>query len=145
MLDWTRHARIAAYFAACSVKEEDRTPSELAVWALERREPDGSELAMEFCVTPSASNPNLRAQSGLFTMHMFRDGRRELPLEDAIASFNATSNDPIGIIKITLDTQHSRELLYLLADEGVDGASLFPGPDGVVKKLRETPPIDGIL
>lgn len=36
-----------------------------------------------------------------------------------------------------LPHSEARQLLRLLSDEGVDGASMFPGADGVVRAMRE--------
>ena len=44
---------------------------------------------------------------------------------------------PSPLWRLTLPHVEARELMRLLSLEGVDGASMFPGPDGVVKAMRE--------
>ena len=39
--------------------------------------------------------------------------------------------------RFLLEVHHTPNLLRLLAQEGVDGCSLFPGADGVVRAMRE--------
>jgi hypothetical protein len=39
--------------------------------------------------------------------------------------------------RFSVPRHEARKLLHHLADEGIDGASMFPGCDGIVKALRE--------
>lgn len=74
LLDWTRSAFIAAYFAAEEAgKSESKEDEKLAVWALyypamgTLHEIDRWKEPVIIVTAPSASNPNLRAQQGAFT------------------------------------------------------------------------------
>ncbi|MEP6913362.1 MAG: FRG domain-containing protein [bacterium] len=71
LLDWTRNAFIAAYFAAEEASNpENKQDEKLAVWALyypamgTLHEIDRWHEPIIIVTAPSASNPNLRAQQG---------------------------------------------------------------------------------
>jgi len=87
LLDWSESAYVAAYFAASeAAKKLHENPRlhrrHLRVWALKpvhMGNPDGSKRWGEIHTVhaPWATNPNLRAQKGLFTVHRhpYRRGR----------------------------------------------------------------------
>jgi hypothetical protein len=150
LLDWTRKAWIAAYFAsveAAKELEENRpqqndTPltktTHLAVWALNRKKLEDAALGSKapfFYNAPGGTNPNLNAQSGLFTITPFAADDKSL--ETYIATLS-TSGGSLLLRKFLLPFSESRKLLRLLAWEGITGASMFPGADGVVKAMQET-------
>ena len=76
-LDWSTRALVAAYFAAeGAVRSNEPKPERLAVWALHRafvqqymHPPD---LGVDIVTVPKVSVPNLRTQSGLFTLVRYR-------------------------------------------------------------------------
>ena len=82
---------------------------------------------------PAATNPNLRAQRGLFTLVEERPGKNaRLPLDEALGK------DGLGYIdlrRFSLPTSEAPHLLRLLAVEGVTAARLFPGYGGVVESM----------
>lgn len=164
-LDWTRMSRVAAYFAARGVAEEiaagkhdssSLSDNKTCIWALNKRKLQThyhlifpQEPAMfpylRLVTTPQASNPNLRAQAGLFTV----DGnpKRRIPLDelilgglddiedqDSLATFLA---DPFILTKIELPYRQTRTLLKLLAKESVNSASVYPGYQGAASALFE--------
>lgn len=70
LLDWTRRAWVAAYFAAADAIDDARGPrnaTHLAVWALQRSLKGDDQRCSLFYEAPGGTNPNLKAQSGLFT------------------------------------------------------------------------------
>jgi hypothetical protein len=94
LLDWTVKPLIAAYFAAIKIPFPalEDTPR-FAVWALERDVVNrcvGCETwlapredsIVAFLSAPAATNPNLAAQGGLFTLVQAPD-RRDVPSIDA--------------------------------------------------------------
>jgi len=144
LLDWSLHARVAAYFAAASAAETSETEGRLEVWALRSDVVRSSRFIFDGYVlslvnAPRASNPNLHAQSGVFTV---LEGPRasELPLDEfvvrALGSIDPNAELPL-MRRLTAPQSCARELLRLLAHEGVDGSAMFPGFEGVVKAMRE--------
>jgi hypothetical protein len=147
-LDWTRRAWVAAYFAACDaatvLKQSPRqagadegSTAPLAVWALARNADrrDRSDQ-VQFYEAPASTNPNLRAQSGLFTWWT-SEGAGDLSLEEYIAWLAQRRNMTVELRRFLLPVAEAPRLLRLLAIEHVHGAALFPGVDGVVRAMRE--------
>lgn len=90
-----------------------------------------------------AANPNLVAQQGLFV-------RVDRPPTDLLAGLTVTtvpSGEPLGALgrrgvanhlaQVLLPHEHAARLLRTLRDQGVHGASLFPGHLGVLQLVRE--------
>lgn len=143
LLDWSTQPRVAAYFAAAEVtKNSVVEDGRIEVIAMQR---DAVLLANnasenDFCRivhAPRASNANLHAQSGIFTVCF---GQPALaPLDHLLTSCIANSPAVKTVIKrLTLPQQQAGALLHALSFEGVTGATMFPGYDGTTKKLRET-------
>lgn len=155
MLDWTLDAYTAAYFAARSAIKSRSKDGRLCVWVLWKdivsynpsMRKDGhtnNTESIRYVTVPLASNPNLRAQKGVFLIHQL---------------FHVLPNDPVSLTEytgllfsqaryakksldrvlyqFTLPKSQAPELLRLLSLEGVDAASLFPGPNGVAQQLFE--------
>ena len=143
LLDWTRRGPIAAYFAGSSVFDKDTKPEKkgthLAVWALHAQTGEligcGSneqDLALvRVYQAPAGTNPNMRAQAGLFT---FVFGYDDPGVETIVAR---RGDDGPELRRLTLPHAEAPNLLRLLASEGITGASMFPGADGVVRSMRE--------
>lgn len=142
LLDWSYRAWVAAYFAVADPtalpalridgKENDNDASEdIAVWALYRPKRDSAEdyRSLRFYDAPGGTNPNLRAQAGLFTVFGLD---RDVGIEAS-----DMLRWPRELRRIVLQTRHARRLLGLLAREGITGAALFPGADGIVRGMRE--------
>lgn len=130
LLDWTRRAWVAAYFAAASAADGEREHGpHLAVWALSLGAV-AREILLEIYEPPGSTNPNLNAQAGVFTFSIDED---DLSLEEL-----AIKRPGIASLKrISLHASEAPKLLRLLAYEGITGASMFPGADGVVRAMRE--------
>jgi len=154
LLDWSERPFVAAYFAAIQAIEckSDR----LSVWALNAGQAAlylghhkyrSSGPILSVIKVPRGTNPNLRAQEGVFTL--FREQRHlsdppDLsPLEERLRSFVANevaegrAMDSPVIRKFDLPASEVGRLLRLLYDERVSATTLFPGYDGVVRGLRE--------
>jgi hypothetical protein len=138
LLDWSRRAYVAAYFAAAdsAARRTGRRPRYLAVWALRKSD---EEAGMRIYQAPAWTNPNLRAQSGLFTLVQPLSGR-DRSVEEYMAGFGSVVGDAVAALhRLILPGTEAPKLLRLLAYEGIDGASMFPGADGVVRAMRELP------
>jgi hypothetical protein len=145
LLDWSWESRVAAYFAAVDAAGHASLDGHLCVWAFDTlfaeefwRPGDGRISIIE---VPRATNPNLHAQSGLFTTCGGLAGWYELRgyVEHLWSAAVADGLQPPSpaVWRFLLPWSEARRLLRLLAYERVDGARLFPGPDGVVRRLRE--------
>ena len=99
---------------------------------------------------PRASNENLRAQQGVFTLIAQSEidprGPGALPPLDEVVIRQAQRHahkDPKDctlpvLIRMDLDVAHSGHLLRLLRDEFVSAIQLFPGYGGVVEGILES-------
>lgn len=135
-LDWTTRAWVAAHFAALDSARAAPPTEWLSVWCFLRDERDLSS-APKFYEPPASTNPNLRAQSGLFTWF---PSEQDVSLEEHIVWLNAQSHIKpkyAALRRLMLPATEAPRLLRLLALEGITGASMFPGPDGVVRAMRE--------
>jgi hypothetical protein len=154
LLDWSRSAIRAAYFAAKEAAlwhwEPSRLPdgaTHLSVWAysLLARDIDRTlsnvfvpDERIVIVTAPTAGNPNLHAQQGIFTLYRptliepeSAVDRRSL---DELVEERKTSQ---LMLQFTLPIEQAPVLLRLLANEGASGATLFPGFGGVAAGMRE--------
>ena len=164
LLDWTGRARNAAYFAAAEGAVDRSDSGHLAVWALRTdllryvtRDSFEAEPVVGLPITSSgyhcwlrlvriayANNPNMHAQSGLFTSTV---GEYVLAVDKFILKLVHSETErlskapptlqPPFMWRFSLPTVEAPRLLRLLSYEGVTGAAMFPGCDGVAKALRE--------
>jgi FRG domain len=145
LIDWTTQARVAAYFAAADITKGLPNLAEryIEVIAMDRDAVQFANNASvdDFCRlvhAPRASNANLHAQSGLFTVCHGP--------EPALGSLDeillaCIANSPITRTvfgRMTLPQARAGELLHYLSHQGITGATMFPGYDGTVRKFRET-------
>lgn len=160
LLDWTRSALVAAYFAAEGVHRQRSPASLLSVTAFcaigYRRAwvnggfEEGTGVArdrkpVELVSAPAALIPNLRAQEGLFTLetrsYPFDSPTTAEPLNEALEWWVAKGREDLFdrplFLKFTLPTNQAGVLLRLLHGEGIDAAHLFPGFYGVARALKE--------
>jgi hypothetical protein len=149
LLDWTKRSYIAAYFAATgtankAIYEQDVTNihDDMAVWAFsdeflhQYKDPE-----IEIIEVPTGSNRNLMLQQGCFTSvktQLDNEDSRYYSFEEA-ASINDKKYGGIFPIRIfVLCSGQRRKLLKTLSEgEGIDGASMFSGVDGVMKYIKE--------
>ena len=148
LLDWTRSSLKAAWFAAIQAATSNDTSGNLSVWALsiELLDMIGDEPRPFIVITaPSATNSNLRAQEGLFTLaqqiqcdeaSIDRTAFDAL-LKASFAKYQVRAPGP-WFHRVTLPRAEAANLEYALAFEGVTRATLFPDFYGVVEAMRDS-------
>lgn len=153
LLDWTRNSFVAAYFATEEASNQERGKDEkLAVWALHYPAMGILHVIERWhqpiiiVTAPSASNPNLRAQQGVFTKVNFLNRTAEeldqLPLDEVLTiaanegKKNAKSSKLFCFI---LPQPEAPKLLWLLSKMDITASTVFPGYSGVVTELQQRP------
>ena len=157
LLDWTFKPLAAAYFAAVGKPAPDGS-KRLAVWALSRQAveatiggrswEDHHSSFVAFISAPTATNPNLAAQAGCFSVvHEKLWGHPEgatlsdrVPNVERLVEIHSDrfkDEDQPVIYKFTLPEEQLSKLLELLAEHRVHAGTLFPGLAGVAEALRE--------
>jgi len=157
-LDWTRDPLVAAYFAAKGAQtvisnDQAEAPDKLGVWMLRAALPEGEILQSQplaaLVAPPTAGNPNLKAQRGVFTLSIPPriDPEKAVdttPFDQVIAKIQ-----PAGFVEytlrmggkrmylLTLSSFHATKLLILLERSGITASKLFPGYSGAAEAVRE--------
>ena len=154
LLDWTKNPLKAAYFAAseaANLTKMEAGEGHLSVWAFRTAYHDALDdwAPFKIVTAPSASNPNLRAQEGVFTVTITNPtygdvDRRTFNEILADAPLRATPGITIGpelyqgwFYKITLPRSLACRLMLELERERITYEQLYPDFYGVVKAMRE--------
>jgi hypothetical protein len=154
MLDWSLDPYVAAYFAAISAAATNCESGDLAIWAVGRilfevnaiMLQDRSKverLPIQFVSTPWADNGNAKAQRAVFLAYRQFDIDPEMNFDFRsyddllLSSLYEGATEVPCLFRLTLSKSEAPELLRLLAFQGYDGATMFPGLDGAVKSLSE--------
>lgn len=160
LVDWSNKPLIATYFAAEEaarwVKESKSFPNgnekgthALGVWCLNldfviNAWPANDESYPRILVVtaPRATNPNLHAQGGVFTIERNEfnpeDTVTSVPLDEIIeAKWIELGETKPAMRLLRLPHSEAPALLRLLRWHGVDGGVVYPGYKGVVKALEE--------
>ena len=162
LLDWSRQSYIAAFFAAESALKVG-TPevlgidasSNLVVWAFHfpflGKHDAVRQLTdpVRIVTAPSATNPNLKAQQGVFTFinPESTKKKKEYPaldrfLEDLAADAEPENSDADRLIvdckiqKFSLPKSEAKRLLYLLAKWDITPSAIYPGYHSIITDIR---------
>lgn len=142
LLDWSRSAFTAAYFAAASALAVCDKNAKLAVWAFQfgalEWTSQATNLPLQIITAPNTGNNNLKAQRGLFTLYRpqeicWNDSVDRRPFDEVAREIEGAT-----FLQFTLPVSEAEKLLYLLSLEGITGATMFPSYDGVVKTIAES-------
>lgn len=155
LLDWSRSSKVACYFAAAaaaqwakSVRPRPAGATTLSVWAFHALSTEfQNQLAVlapsdrvVMVTAPRSTNSNLNAQKGVFTLIVKRDTDPKAPVDRSPMNVIGEGlTPPLRLLHFTLPIEESPRLLRMLALEGVNAATLFPGYGGVVAALKKRP------
>ena len=164
LLDWSFDPNVAAYFAASEVFLGEPKPncpnSPIAIWALciprEGKRcmmSGGNSFPIQIVYGAGASNPNLVAQRGIFTLVVPQPPREDDPESGDPRFFgieerlNVKGLEYYPLLKFTLPVSLAGDVLTKLFDRGYDGGRLFPGVKGAIRFAKEQyywgRPVDG--
>jgi hypothetical protein len=140
LLDWSYDPLVATYFAS-------RQPSgeSFSVWCLDTSLLANSKAAINIVYAAAASNPNLHAQQGLFTINPVPfDGKNWLSAANRSSLDVRAGELPVlpdcpALYKFTLNRVHSSKVQQRLKQLGYSISKIFPGYSSVAKEIRETP------
>jgi hypothetical protein len=159
LLDWSKRPWVAAYFAAEGAfrREKDRRPGDtLVVWAffyptMGKHDSIGKTSdPLRVITAPSATNTNLRAQQGAFTLlSPYYTGEAYGPYKpmDQVLDEIAARGNPekyaadrtvqgSKLQKYTLPASEALELLRLLAKLDITPSSIYPGYESIIRDLE---------
>ncbi|MEQ1530803.1 MAG: FRG domain-containing protein [Methylococcales bacterium] len=157
LLDWSWKPKVAMYFACLEVASGHLKSEEIAVWALHSPVLLLGTSLLQYherpvlVTAPYEGNPNLAAQSGVFTVDydatnssrpFERFLQEHLSLAFGKAEWTAEYLKNWNIAwcpfrKVVISSRHANELLRRLAEEHISAATIFPGYRGIYESLVE--------
>jgi FRG domain-containing protein len=137
LLDWSKSAYVAAYFAAAStICDSERKSSRLAVFGF-----DFSVISrareVKHVKVPGSTSTNLAAQQGSFLL-IGHGGLRGESFAQDVSLESKLAADSGVLKKITLATSLAGDLLARCDKFGITAASVFPGYEGAGKAVLES-------
>jgi len=147
MLDWTFDVSVALYFAIKDLPDKGSTvdpPAAVSLWALDRHIASYLGPEIRFVVPKYCDNPNIMAQSGLFTVLTGAEPGKDLEtaIWDAYSDFSRKeithyqrSMRPI-LKKVNIPYEDALTLKLNFKRRGISYDSVFPGWSGVVESME---------
>ena len=156
LLDWTRLPYVAAFFAAEDAGRnisEDNSSEKLVVWSFyfpglgRQTLYEGDSYFIRGITAPSASNPNLKAQQGVFTLvspgatEEKSGNYRYKPFEKILEYYASGSSHEKWFLKskirkFTLPVLEAPKLLFLLAKSDITPSAIYPGYQSIVDDIK---------
>ena len=146
MLDWTFDVNVALYFAVKNLPLEGSTdhPEFVSLWILDKSKISIICDRICFVMPKYSDNPNIGAQSGLFSILTGEDpGER---LDDVVAKahrdmepglHSVLDRDGMPILaKINIPYEDARKIKKNFEDHDISYDSIFPGLSGVVRSME---------
>ena len=152
LLDWSRQPLTAAFFSADGgAKIQSKSSNEkIVVWALHyptlgvKTSSVKNSFSLRVIFVPSAPNPNLAAQQGVFTLMHPRHTEEEKgvyrALEDVFLNPHKMKfrrdAEFIVLRKITVPVSEAKEVLRLLERFDITPSFIYPGYQSIVDDIR---------
>lgn len=141
LLDWSLDPYIACFFAC---QPHNTSSNFLTIWAVDSYAIERSNSGIEIVTAPAASNPNLHAQRGVFTVNSIVIDKTNAfsPIQiqsvDELLSSVRTIESPL-MYKILMPRSEAAELLSIINRMGYTPSILFPGYEGAAKTVLGSP------
>jgi len=138
LLDWTRLAYTALYFAVSSClanHQKWNKESKLALWAL-NTESLGLHSQIRIHTSAGSISPHLAAQYGLFTIHPHNGKRGGNTTITSLHELTSDLSHPI-FFKYTLPVTEVSEAFRLLYKAGFSAADIYPSADGAGRAIQD--------
>jgi hypothetical protein len=154
LLDWTWSAYNAAYFAAKGALLDCAHNENIAIWVLDSPQiglySTGSlGYQIDIVSVSGATNPNLHAQRGLFTLLRTKPASYSDEFDEKSLDFQfieLTTDLPkfaqSVFTQLTLPRRYAPQLADELSRLGIAASNMFPGVQGVADSLREEQQIE---
>lgn len=158
LLDWTQDFKVALYFASVSAmkkldKKELPPDEEIVIWALDANWATANAIPINGpplrLIIPSYSdNPNLNAQKGVLSLWKIKlksnypEGKLAIPCIQTDRTpldelLQAIPMDINILHRITLPAKECKNIYKYVSNQGYDASRLFPGFDGIARKISE--------
>lgn len=136
LLDWTENPLLAMWFA---VNKPAKNEKEAVVWVFNPKEQDYidvkntasvSDIKRTRVLIPRHSNPRVRVQAGLFTIHFFIEGKnRFVPLESNSGYISKLS-------KFIIRPKNFASIRSDLDRCGINSGTMFPDLSGLAAHIE---------
>ena len=152
LLDWSSSPYVAAYFAARDAIEQ-KEANRFCVWGMFvsrlwigdtiQQGIEDQDVTVRTVNAPRSANPNLHAQSGVFTLMHKSDHSPFDPVDrsslDQLGTSGVNSRPDYGplLVSFSLPNEFAGEVLWCLNKLLINAATVFPGFGGAAKAVED--------